>query len=253
MHNQANIMTIDIGNTCTHLGLITSQDLHCLYRINFKSNQLHSSLIPAMNSILEKTDTKHLSRIIIASGNKYMESDASLLLNNIYGPVIHFRYSEKLPIKISYSNPFELGADRIADALYGNFAYPGSNLIIIDAGTAITADLMLGCDYRGGVILPGIDTQLSSLRLSTNALPLIASKGEAPLPGTSTEQCIRAGVLHGIAGALNHIIFKYCEQFQDKRFEILTTGGSWSVLENLVKFQNTYVPDLTLAGIAVYP
>lgn len=43
-----------------------------------------------------------------------------------------------LPIKVEYGTPKTLGKDRLAAVVGANYLRPGKNLLVIDAGTAIT-------------------------------------------------------------------------------------------------------------------
>ncbi|HON12019.1 MAG TPA: hypothetical protein PLE24_14225, partial [Chitinispirillaceae bacterium] len=91
-----------------------------------------------------------------------------------------------------------------------------------------------------------------SLHKFTDALPETVPEGELSLPGRSTEWCIRAGVLNGTAGALNHIVESYKKSFTSLDFKIISTGGAWSLIEKLVNFETVYIPDITLIGISIF-
>ena len=73
-----------------------------------------------------------------------------------------------LPITIGYRTPHTLGYDRIAAAVGAQSLFPQQNILIIDAGTAITYDL-LSADgtFAGGNIAPGADLRLQSLHEHT--------------------------------------------------------------------------------------
>src|SRR5258707_1171024 len=62
----------------------------------------------------------------------------------------------KTGLKISYRNPLEVGADKIANALGALSRFPGRNLVIIDFATATTVCAVTkGREYLGGSITPG--------------------------------------------------------------------------------------------------
>lgn len=113
---------------------------------------------------------------------------------------ITFDTNTLLPIKIGYRTPHTLGYDRIAAAVGAQAACPGRNLLIIDAGTAITYDLLSAEGvFVGGNIAPGADLRLQSLHEHTGRLPLVGTTGATPLIGYDTETALRAGSLQGIA------------------------------------------------------
>jgi type III pantothenate kinase len=132
-------------------------------------------------------------------------------------------------------------------------AYPGKNQIIIDTGTATKVDLLSnGNQFAGGIIAPGIATQLKSLHDHTSALPDITIKAtQLEFPGMSTEACMVTGVRMGTAGAISFFVDKYLKM-TGKDTVVLGTGGSWEYIEPLITFPVIHVPRLTLIGTALY-
>src|SRR5687768_9495356 len=66
-------------------------------------------------------------------------------------------YKLPLPITIRYSTPHTLGVDRIAGACGAVQLFPGSNSLVIDAGSCITYDFTdEKGNYHGGGISPGL-------------------------------------------------------------------------------------------------
>ena len=203
--------------------------------------------------MLRETGAPELSRIVLSSSKTSITEIVYGILRG-FGKTDLVHYHAALPVSFRYTNPSGLGADRIADLLYGNSAYPGLNLIIIDAGTAITINVMKKQEFMGGAILPGVETQLKSLYTSTDALPMVNIRDSAPIPvlGNGTTTCINAGVVHGIAGSLNHLVHCYKRIISGENITILATGGSWPILSNLVAFDSITIPDLTLVGAGLF-
>ena len=80
---------------------------------------------------------------------------------------------------------------------------PGAS-IVVGAGTATTIDLLSASgEFRGGVILPGLDLMKRSLAEHTARLPL-ADGAYADEP-RSTEDAIESGALHAQAGAIERM------------------------------------------------
>lgn len=103
------------------------------------------------------------------------------------------------PLKCAYRTPATLGTDRIAAAAGAWSLKPGNSILVIDAGTAITADFV-GSDgtFYGGNIAPGVAMRLQSLHEHTGSLPLVGVDGDCPEFGYDTETAIRSGVLRGV-------------------------------------------------------
>jgi type III pantothenate kinase len=187
---------------------------------------------------------------VVQSAEKQINNELTAALHS---PVIWLHNSRKLPLHIPYENPDSLGADRIADMLYAHGAYPDKNVIIIDAGTTITVDyLHHGKTFRGGAILPGPSTQLESLQANTDQLPeLDMNSSGNDFPGLSTAACIHAGVYYGTAGALSLLVDRYRRVFSEP-CTVLATGGAWPYLKDAVTFEARNIPEMTMAGCAMY-
>lgn len=139
-----------------------------------------------------------------------------------------------LPIKIGYRTPHTLGQDRIAAAVGAWTEHPGEAMLIIDAGTAVTYDLVsANGTFEGGNIAPGAELRLKSLHEHTGRLPLVAGDGELPLMGYDTETALRAGALRGIAYEIEGYIAA-CET-EKGRLLVFLTGGDAERLAAITK------------------
>ncbi|MCM1521981.1 MAG: type III pantothenate kinase [Muribaculaceae bacterium] len=78
------------------------------------------------------------------------------------------------PLRIDYNTPQTLGADRVAAAVGAWADHSGHPILVVDAGTAVTYDLVSPDGvYCGGNIAPGITMNLRALHEFTARLPLI--------------------------------------------------------------------------------
>ena len=155
-------------------------------------------------------------------------------LHKLQCPVVRFNSSTPLPLEINYRTPGTLGSDRVAAAVGAWNDAPGRNLLVIDAGTAITIDFV-GKDgkYNGGNIAPGIKMRLRALHEYTSRLPMVDKEGDTPTIGYDTETAIRSGVINGVC----HEIEGYIDEFKQKYCDLLVflTGGDEKPLKNRIK------------------
>jgi type III pantothenate kinase len=253
------VLSIDIGNTNTHAGLIDCGALSCLASDTFPTVEIQKRLVPSLLSLVQtqaKPDPKSLPVVLCSVVNDIQTVITSMMPGWLFGPAQWLTWGRHLPLSVAYQDTGALGPDRLANCLYGNAAFPGKSQIIIDAGTAITVDFLKnGSAFVGGAILPGITIQLKSLHNHTNALPLVntvnAEAADLEFPGTSTEACMISGVRFGTAGALSFLISRYQELF-GRDCMVLATGGAWKLVEKLVTFEFRHVPELTLIGTGLY-
>ena len=78
----------------------------------------------------------NIDKAIVSSVRKLPPFITDLLFANI--PYVHLlSYKSKLPFKIEYETPETLGTDRIAGVAGAFNLFPESEILVIDAGTAI--------------------------------------------------------------------------------------------------------------------
>jgi type III pantothenate kinase len=153
-----------------------------------------------------------------------------------------------LPIKNSYRTPDSLGKDRLAAVIGGNSIFPGSNILIIDAGTAITYDFIKADGtYIGGNISPGLKMRFQALHQYTNQLPLLKREANFELLGRDTHEAIVSGVQNGIVFELNQYIAALSNQNQN--LHIILTGGDSKFFDNKLKYPIFVEPNLVLLGL----
>jgi type III pantothenate kinase len=216
-------LIIDIGNNSAKFFLFQGEQLILHTR---KSNS-------SFEVIDEWNRLYNIEKAIISS--VIAESDEMAAgISKLQCPIIRFNNCMPLPLEINYRTPETLGSDRIAAAVGAWYEAPGRNMLVIDAGSAITIDF-IGKDgkYNGGNIAPGIKMRLKALHEYTDRLPLIEKEGDTPALGYNTETAIRSGVINGICheidGYINEFMQKYCDVL------VFLTGGDEKPLKNRIK------------------
>lgn len=156
---------------------------------------------------------------------------------------IYFDNDVRLPITIKYKTPHTLGKDRIAAVVGAYYLQPNRNILIIDAGTCITYELLEASgSYLGGNISPGMTTRFKALNDYTKKLPLVNEREEVPCWGTCTEDAIRAGVVNGIVFEMDGYIDKAKDLYSDVL--VFLTGGHSFYFESRLK--NSIFADINL-------
>lgn len=183
------------------------------------------------------------------------------------GHFLLLSHSTLLPIDIEYATPDTLGLDRVALAAGAASLYPGQNIMVVDAGTAVTLDVVKASpsttttlkttttttksktSFIGGRIAPGLLLRLEALNGHTAALPLISADGPMPVAGDSTETSIRSGVIGGLANEIVETFRQYSDAFGCSRLAF--TGGDAGILYKLIssRIPADHVPDLMARGL----
>ena len=141
-----------------------------------------------------------------------------------------------------------MGKDRIA-AMVGAFdLYPDTNVLVIDAGTAITYDLLNDKGrYLGGNISPGLEMRYKALHRFTDKLPLVNQGNMEQLYGQTTEEAIRAGVQHGIVFEADKAIDTFKEFYNN--LKVIITGGDAKFFDK--KLKNSFFVHFNLTALGL--
>ena len=161
-----------------------------------------------------------------------------------------FDHLTPVPIINKYDTPQTLGLDRLAAAVGAKSICPNENMLIIDAGSAITYDFVTEKgEYMGGNIAPGIKMRFTILQRMTKKLPLVETEENEliPLFGKNTRDAIAAGVLRGIA----YEVKGYIRTLKEKtpHFQTFLTGGNAPYIMNNVRTDLHYEKHLVLIGL----
>jgi len=159
-------------------------------------------------------------------------------------------HNTNLPFENNYLSKQSLGRDRIALMAGASVLFPNENILVIDAGTCITYDLLnKNNKYYGGSISPGLNMRLKALNHFTSKLPLIDLKENhiPELMGNTTENSILSGVIRGCTGEINSIIESYT--LVNKQLRVLLTGGDYKYFDKLLKYKTFAAPNLVFIGL----
>ena len=148
-------------------------------------------------------------------------------------------------------NPSEVGADRIANAVAVSNLYPNSSSIVVDFGTATTFDIVNSKrEFLGGIIAPGVNTQIKSLNSSTSKLPKIDVNISRAAIGRNTTDAILSGVIRGSACMIEGLL-EQCKEELGGKVITVATGGYSGLIASYMKSSFDYVcPTLTLYGLS---
>ena len=142
----------------------------------------------------------------------------------------------QIPIDIYVDSPDKVGIDRLLAAYAAVRHYGDSPMLIVDAGSAVTVDIVYDRIFQGGAILPGLTALANvcphiSARLPKVLIPEYpASCGAAPpiYPGKNTEDAIQCGLYWGTVGAIRQFYSMTAASpamTRSKKLRLLVTGG----------------------------
>ena len=151
----------------------------------------------------------------------------------------------------AYENVSSLGSDRWC-AMLGGLHQANSAFIVINAGSALTVDVVNEAgQHLGGYVVPGINMMKKSLGLHTAQVQVDSTSNvltDLSL-GHSTEECVESGI--------HLLVVKFIEAIYKKvsldmnGCQTFVSGGDAKSITDLLSFNSDVVPDLVLRGLAV--
>jgi type III pantothenate kinase len=230
-------LIIDFGNTLQKLAVFDGK--------NLLLKEVFQDLEPdLLNRFIEKNGPFY--GIILSSvSNHSLELEKILSRSDKF---ILLDSQTPVPVKNLYQTPDTLGKDRIAAVTGAWSLFPGKNILVIDAGTCITYDMVTkNGEYLGGGISPGIRMRFQAMHTFTGKLPLIEPEDFDKLIGRSTRESLLSGVYNGVMAEIGELIRLYWEKFDD--LIVIITGGDHQFLHNKLKINIFAVPELVLLGL----
>jgi type III pantothenate kinase len=231
-------LIFDIGNTATKIALFDRNEKITSFRTKqYRWEKLQEIFSPYQDK---------LDRAIVSTVRDTPEFIIDMATLGI--PYVHvLSHKTKLPFRVEYETPETLGTDRIAAVAGAFYLYPGRNVLIIDAGSAVTYDYLSGKTFKGGNISPGLSMRFRALHRFTGKLPLGSTIDKYTSPGINTLDAITAGVINGLIYEINEYIRVFEEKYLD--FKVILTGGDSGYLKDRIDHKVRYMPDLVLDGL----
>ena len=242
------LLVADIGNTNITLGIFKDKKFKFDFRLPSDKELSQEEYEVILKSMLKDYN---IDGCVIASVVNELNVKFKAAIDNILGLNSIFVTDKiHLGITIIADNTAEVGADRIANVVAAVNKYHDKSVIVIDFGTATTFDIVNSKkEFCGGIIIPGLKTQLKSLFLGTSKLPQIELGDSPKALGTTTEEAILAGVVRGSACAIDGLI-EHCERELGEKAIIILTGGYSRLVSKYMKHPfDESNPILTLEGL----
>ena len=236
-------LLLDIGNTRTKIVISKNNEFIYFLHIQSSNFDLFQNEINKVTSLFNE-----ISDVIVSNVSKENEI-LNDFLKEIFKNIIFFTQKTYIPIKNLYKTPQTLGKDRLAAVVGAWSLFENENILIFDAGTALTIDFInKKGEYLGGNISPGLSLRYKALNLFTGNLPeLIPDSNFEQVIGNTTNSAITAGVQNGIFYECKTYIEKFSAQYEN--LKVIFTGGDTIFFENKFKKNIFAEENLVLIGL----
>jgi len=217
------ILTSDVGNTQTVLGLFDGETLVEHWRLATDRNRTCDEFAILVRRLLK--DSGHPA-----------DQVSAVALSSVV-PSLHRTLH---------------GGMRKVFGIDAAYTLIGGACLVIDFGTATNFDLV-GDDgaFLGGAIAP--EMQLAARALTERAAQLHAFALDAPdsVVGKTTSENLQAGIVLGFLDLVGGLIGRFRREVPQIR-RVLATGGKAELFADRLDSVDEYVPFLTLRGLKVW-
>jgi type III pantothenate kinase len=248
------LLTIDIGNTQTVLGLFNGDELDHTWRIATYDTRTADELAVLITSLLAPHARQdQVTGIALCSTVPTALHEMRQMCTKYYPniAVVVMEPGVRTGVPILTDNPKEVGSDRIANALAAATHF-GGPAIVVDFGTATTFDAVSSKgEYLGGAIAPGIEISVEALGARGAQLRKVELAKPRSVVGRNTVEALQSGILFGFAGQVDGIVGRMAGELatDPSTVTVIATGGLAPMVIEESSVITDHDPWLTLRGL----
>jgi type III pantothenate kinase len=245
------LLTIDVGNTNTVLGVFRGEELIA----NWRLTTAHQQTVDEYGV---------LTRNLFTLADLDRESIAGVMISSVVPPVnwtlaemsrIYFGKKAlfvepgiKTGMPVLVDNPLELGADRLVNGVAAFHKY-GGPCVVVDLGTAITFDAISEKgEYLGGAIAPGLGISSEALFARAARLHRVQIKDPGTVIGKNTVTHMQAGLYYGAVDMVDGMLTRMKAELGGN-ITVVATGGQAKLIASGTKHIQHTDEFLTLTGL----
>ena len=205
------LLTVEIGNTNTHLGVFAGSGDHATlvrdWRLHTDPKRTADELALLIRGLLG-TDVEQITGVValstVPSLLRELRVMVSRYFDNPHNVILEPGVRTGVPLLVD--NPKEVGTDRVANCLAAHHSYGGPT-IVVACGTATVVDAVsVKGEFLGGVIAPGVDLGVQALSDHTVTVRRVELMPPRSVLGKNTVEALQSGIIFGFAGQIDGLV-----------------------------------------------
>lgn len=245
------LLTIDVGNTNTVLGLFDGKDLIKSWRVKTDPRSTSDEMSLQFNALVSGYTVTGLSICsTVPATLRELRTMIATYFSDIATTIVEPGTKTGVPLLVD--NPKEIGADRIVNTLAAHTLF-GGPAIVVDFGTSTNLDVVSPKgEFLGGALAPGIEISVDALASRAAQLRKVELVRPKNAIGKNTVEALQSGTIFGFAGQVDGLVEKISAELAESYEQapiVIATGGLAPLVIDVSATIDKYEPDLTLIGL----
>lgn len=249
------LLTIDVGNTNTVLGIFEGNELIKSWRVKTDPRDTADELWIRFSSLIDEYQVTALAICsTVPATLRELRTMVATYFENTQVTIVEPGVKTGVPLLVD--NPKEIGADRIVNTLAAHELF-GENgpCIVVDFGTSTNLDVVSPSgEFLGGALAAGIEISVEALAARAAQLRRVELVKPKNVIGKNTVEALQSGTIYGFAGQVDGLVDRICDElvklYPDKPdVTVIATGGLAPLVIGVSENIDFHEPDLTLIGL----